>query len=141
MLRNMETIQKPQKITLKVRKTSKGLFVYTAVDASGTEVYKSQPTHREYVAIMMRRVGAADYRFGRVDLIGKGDSRIAYLTNSFLYLAVTEEVAPLVFIPEKQEQKTFEMRGRQLSAMDSAEAKRKFKKYYGMFGAWWTLSG
>ncbi|WP_089688606.1 hypothetical protein [Catalinimonas alkaloidigena] len=50
-----------------------GEIIYVVHDFDGEILYRSAPTHREYVAILGRGKVACN-RFGRVDLIGKGDS-------------------------------------------------------------------
>ena len=62
-----------KKASLSIETRSNGKKVYS-VHYDGALLYKSAPTHRDYVAILGHG-DFADYRFGRVDLIGKGDSR------------------------------------------------------------------
>lgn len=61
----------------------------------GEQVYRTSPTEREYVAIAFEQSRDGEFkvlnRFGRVDLIGKGNSK-DYITNPYVYLAVREDV-------------------------------------------------
>ena len=61
----------------------------------GEQVYRTSPTEREYVAIAFEQSCNGEFkvlnRFGRVDLIGKGDSK-RYIGNPDIYLAVREDV-------------------------------------------------
>lgn len=69
----MYDLSKLKKLKLTVTANQKGTrFVYKVYEGSKL-VYKSTPTHRRYVA-MIGTDGAVMYRFGRMDLIGKGDS-------------------------------------------------------------------
>ena len=64
--------------------TKRGLYKYKVVDESGQVLYKSSETGRNYVAMYLyshvnQKTGKAKvnvlWRFGRYDLIGKGESR------------------------------------------------------------------
>lgn len=91
-------------LKIKLNKTTKpsGKKVYTAT-VDGKEVYKSSPTNRDYVAIAIGDQGDAWYRFGRVDLIGKGDSRAVIENCRAPYLAVLDEVKNQVQLPGLKE--------------------------------------
>ena len=62
-----------KKASLSIEVKPNGKKVYS-VHYDGALLYKSGPTHRDYVAICGTG-NQAEYRFGRPDLIGKGDSR------------------------------------------------------------------
>ena len=61
----------------------------------GKEIYRSSPTHRDYLAIALKQSSNGKFealnRFGRVDLIGKGDSK-RYIGKPDIYLAVRDDV-------------------------------------------------
>ena len=78
-----------------------GKKVYTAITNDGHIVYKSAPTRKTYVSIMLDEKTAL-YRFGRLQLIGKGDSSDLYRTQNYKYLAVIPEIEKLVTVGQPE---------------------------------------
>jgi len=115
-------------------------FVYRAY-FEGKEVYKSSVTHREYVAILFDEKFNPMYRYGRVDLIGKGDSRLHIINHSYPHLAVLDSIKDLPVIPPIQQVSTFVFEvkpGYTLFSSGTSEAdareslKRNKRKTYGV---------
>lgn len=71
-----------KKIRLERTENKAGKFIYKAFDGDQM-IYKSSPSGRIYIAMYISKVVLwnnkveyhAQYRFGRPDLIGKGDSK------------------------------------------------------------------
>ena len=85
-----------KKIRLTKEVKPNGKNVYRALDDDGTILYQSSPTHREYVAMFLNwYIDQSDgskkwdcaYRFGRMDLVGKGESKYMF-GNPDCYFAV-----------------------------------------------------
>ena len=63
-----------EQLILTVEHKLNGKKVYRVLRNEVEVVYKSAPTHRDYVCMVGYGNDVA-YRFGRLNLIGKGDSR------------------------------------------------------------------
>ena len=87
--------------------TKAGKFIYS-VSVEGKEIYRSSPTARTYVAMIVDE-GSAMFRFGRIDLIGKGDSQTHFDNHTYSFLAVVEDIDALVSIPTKTPQFNFRL--------------------------------
>lgn len=122
-----------------LEKQAKGTqFIYTA-KVNGQVIYESAPTHREYIAmgIMVAEFengGVKHYpghRWGRIDLIGGGDSKTYLERHLYKYVAVLDEVKKFVHIPEKALTYKYTLKHRSTEviriAESEAEAKRSFR--------------
>jgi len=128
-----------KKVILTKKESTRG-FIYR-VYFKDEEVYKSSPTHREYVAILLDENFVPMYRYGRVDLIGKGDSRLHVINHSYPYMAVLDSIKDLPVIPPIQQVSSFVFEvkpGYHLFASGISEAdareslKRNKKRTYGV---------
>lgn len=101
------------RLKLEKTKTAKG-FIYSATTPEGV-TYKSSPTYRDYCAMFLSLqdkykrgeiVGEklhCENRFGRIDLIGKADSKRFIDSNhssiKVKYVAYTEDVTKTHVLP------------------------------------------
>lgn len=93
-----------KKIRLIKKVTAKGLNIYSAIDDDDKVLYKSSPTHRTYVAMFLSAYRYKDskgnipdgvtavYRFGRMDLVGKGESRHMFGDPDAYYAVLWEPI-------------------------------------------------
>lgn len=75
---------------------SNGKFVYTVLNQKREIVYITSPTRKIYIAFTLRkREGAYEVlnRFGRHDLLGKGDSK-SYWGRPDIFIATIDEHKP-----------------------------------------------
>ena len=79
--------------------TPKGVRVYTVKDFFGEVLCVTKSQYRDYVALMInwyidQKDGSKKwnvaYRFGRMDLVGKGDSRHTVGNSNFILVKVGE---------------------------------------------------
>ena len=85
-------------IKLEVKQTKAGKFIYSCSTPDGKYTYKSAPTNRVYMAMYVtlhtytdgRKELASTYRFGRPDLIGKGDSKNFNLQSESSFFATVK---------------------------------------------------
>ncbi len=88
-----------EKIDLIKKQNSAGKFIYSAIK-DGEILYESYPSNQEYVAMIIDKYDAV-YKFGSVNSIGKGSSRLDYLNHSYPYIAIIAGIETQVAIPVK----------------------------------------
>ena len=93
-------------LTLKVESPKEGLFIYRVLNEDGSTLYVSNPTHRVYVA-MAGHNESPDHRWGRVDLIGRGDSSYQWDGGLYEWVAVIPEISKLVNPRPRREEQEF----------------------------------
>lgn len=79
-----------KKIRLVEHQKARDKVVYEAWDGDKL-IYRSSPTSRRYVAIIISDLGNAVFRFGRLDLIGQGESSDHYKNHTYKYIAFTKD--------------------------------------------------
>lgn len=119
--------------------SAQGKTTYQVKNHEGEIIYTSAPTAREYAAIAGDG-NQARHRWGRVDLIGNGESKLSWEAGRYEWVAVKEEVFDLVTpnqtVPIRLY--SFEHRGRKVETAwhheqgARARAVKLLKHRYGM---------